>query len=93
MTSTSQGCSTIMTTNTQMARQIPLLEKTAMLGSKMSSVDMSFEKRVWMRPTGFESKNRMLVREMLTTICSCMFSDAESMMLKTTIARNSVDTT
>ena len=69
---TSQKLTTQSAMMTDAVLNSPYDIKTVALGRMISSTTMSFEKRVSMRPMGFESKNKTLARTIVLAIALCM---------------------
>ena len=59
MMTVSHGCRIITIKNTVEVRHAPIRHGIMYLGMTRSSIDMSFESLVMIRPIGFESKKRI----------------------------------
>ena len=70
-----------MTTMVEMTVKKVLSQERIKLGSRLSMVSMSREKRLRMRPIGVVSKNSMGERRTLCSMPSCRMPEARTMLI------------
>ena len=87
------GLTTAIRIITLAVRNIPYMTIMDMIGTMRSKTIRSFEKRVTIRPIGFESKKMMFARRTRFVIASCKFVLLFNMTLKRATERKMVKIT